>query len=141
PITATRAQIAAPSGPSQKDLLLDAATRRAVIDTLCSKVERYYVFPDRAKAATKAIRKHYAAHEYDRITSSGDFADTLTAHLQAAVPDLHLRVHYRFEPIPMMIDDGPPSESEMRKMAHRSRQWNYGFQRVERLPGNVGYMD
>lgn len=136
-----RAQVAAPSGPSQKDLPLDAATRKAVIDTLCDRVERFYVFPDRAKVATKAIRKRMAAHAYDAITSSGDFADSLTAHLQAAVPDLHLRVHYRFEPIPEQRNEGPPPESEQKKMREQGRQRNYGFERVERLPGNVGYLD
>jgi C-terminal processing protease CtpA/Prc len=113
-----------------------------VVDTLCDRVERNYVFPDLARTATKAIRKRMSARQYDRITSASEFADSLTAHLQAAVPDLHLRVHYRYEPIPaQMDDDGPPPESEQRRMQERSRRLNYGFERVERLPGNVGYLD
>jgi retinol-binding protein 3 len=136
-----RAQIAAPSRPSQPDRSIDAAARKAVVDTLCDRIERYYVFPDRARAASQAIRKRYQRHEYDRITSAGDFADSLTAHLRAAVHDLHLRVHYRYEPIPVQAADGPPPESERRAIAEQERFHNYGFERVERLPGNVGYLD
>src|SRR5512143_1193325 len=85
-----RAQIATPAGPGQPDRAIDADARKAVVDTLCDRIERYYVFPERARAASQAIRKRYRRHEYDRITSAGDFADSLTAHLQIAVHDLHL---------------------------------------------------
>lgn len=136
-----RAQIAPPAANNQPDRAVDAATRKAVVDTLCDRVERFYVFPDRAKTAAQAIRKRYRRHEYDRITSAGDFADSLTAHLNAAVPDRHLRVHFRYEPIPPEALDGSPSESEQRAMAEQSRLRNYGFERAERLPGNVGYLD
>lgn len=136
-----RAQLAAPAGPGQPDRTIDAGTRKAVVDTLCERIERYYVFPDRARAASQAIRKRYRRHEYDRITRAGDFADSLTAHLQLAVHDLHLRVHYRYEPIPTQTPEGQPSESEQRAIAEQNRLRNYGFERVERLPGNVGYLD
>lgn len=126
---------------SQPDLVIDAATRRAVVDTLCDRVERYYVFADKAHIVTKAIRKRMSGHAYDRISSAVDFADTLTAHMQSAVHDVHLRVHYRYEPIPAMQEDGPQPESEQRRMQERSWYTNYGFERMERLPGNVGYLD
>jgi len=126
---------------NQPDLVIDAAMRRAVVDTLCDRMERRYVFPERARAASKAIRKRMSAHDYDKITSAADFAETLTAHLQAVVHDVHLRVHYRNEPIPAAEEDGPLPESEQRRMQQRARYTNYGFERVERLPGNVGYLD
>lgn len=135
-----RAQIAAP-GPTQPDKVLDAATRRAVVDTLCDRIERYYVFPDRAHVAAQAIKNHMKHHDYDKMTSSGDFADTLTAHIHQVVPDLHLRVHYRFEPIPPQTVGSPPSESEERAIVEQERLRNFGFEKIERMPGNVGYLD
>jgi hypothetical protein len=140
-LLASQALAQAPPTSGQDDLTITAATRRAVVDTLCDRVERHYVFPDRAKIATRAIRKRYNAHEYDRITSAEEFADSLTAHLQAAVPDLHLRVHYRHEPIPVETEEGPPDSAEEQRMATFQRRMNYGFERVERMPGNVGYLD
>jgi hypothetical protein len=131
----------APPRPDQQDLTIDAATRRAVVDTLCDRIDRYYVFPDRAHTASSAVRKRMNKHEYDRITSASEFADSLTAHLQEAVHDLHLRVHYRYDPIPENFDAEAPPESELRRMREANRVRNYGFERAERLPGNVGYLE
>lgn len=140
-LLASGARAQAPPQGTQSDLTITADTKRAVVDTLCERVKRYYVFPDRAKIVAEAIQKRYRAHEYDRITSAMEFADSLTAHMQAAVPDLHLRTHYRHEPIPVETEDGPPDPAELRRVQEFGRRMNYGFEKLERLPGNVGYMD
>lgn len=131
----------APPPPDPPDMTLDAATRRAVVDTLAERIDRLYVFPDKGRETAKALRKRLAGREYDRITSAREFSDSLTSHLQAATRDLHLRVGYRHEPVPPMRDDGPPPEAEMQRMRQMARRTNHGFERVERLPGNVGYLD
>ena len=127
--------------PDQPDLTLNAATRKAVVDTLAERIERLYVFPEKARETARVLRRRLAAREYDRITSAKELSDSLTSHAQAVTHDLHLRVSYRHEPVPPMTEDGPPPESEMRRMREMARRTNYGFERVERLPGNVGYLD
>ena len=131
---------AAQGPPDQPDMTVDAATRKAVVDTLAERIERLYVFPDKARETARALRKRLAAREYDRITSAKELADSLTSHAQAVTHDLHLRVGYRHEPVPPMGGDIPP-EAEMRRMREQARRTNYGFERVERLAGNVGYLD
>ncbi len=132
------AQVRMPS-PDQPDLTLDAATRKTVIDSLIDAVDRRYIFPDKAKQTTKAIAQRMKKHEYDRITSAKEFADSLTSHLQAVTHDLHLRVHYRHEPLPEVIAE--PSAAERQRARDQERQRNYGFEKVQRLSGNVGYFD
>jgi hypothetical protein len=133
------AQIA-PGAGAQPDTPIGPAERAAVVESLATAVSRYYVFPDRGAALAKALRRRLAAHEYDRITSSMEFADSLRAHLQAFTHDLHMRVHYRAEPIPVALPDSvPPSERERMHQGERVR--NFGFERVQRLAGNVGYLD
>jgi hypothetical protein len=127
--------------PDQPDWTLDATARKAVVDTMSERIERLYVFPDKAKETAKALRRRLAAKEYDRITSAKEFADSLTSHAQAVTHDLHMRVSYRSEPFPPENHDGPPPEAEMKRMRDMGRRTNYGFERVERLPGNVGYLD
>jgi len=127
--------------PDQPDWTVDAATRQAVVDTMADRIERLYVFPDKAKETAKALRKRLAAHQYDRITSAKEFADSLTSHAQAVTHDLHMRVSYRSEPFPPQNAGGPPPEAEMRRMRDQGRRTNYGFECVERLAGNVGYLD
>lgn len=141
-LTAAPAYAQAPPPAAQPDLTIDAKTRAAVIESLAVAVTDYYVFPDLAKDVAKDLRRRLARKEYDHITSAGDFADTLTAHLQHLTHDLHLRAHYRHEPIPReMRADGPPPEAELARMREMNRVRNYGFEKVERLAGNVGYLD
>ncbi len=130
-----------PPPADQPDLALDAGMRKAVVDTLAERIERLYVFPDKGRETAKALRRRLAAREYDRIAGAKEFVDSLTSHVQAVTRDLHLRVNYRHEPLPPMREDGPPPEAEQRRMRESARRVNYGFERVERLPGNVGYLD
>jgi hypothetical protein len=132
----------APPPADQPDVTLDANTRASVVESLAVAVTDYYVFPDLGKKVASDLRRRLKRREYDGITRAKEFADTLTAHLQHMTNDLHLRAHYRHEPIPReMRADGPPPEAELARMREMNRVRNYGFERVERLAGNVGYLD
>jgi hypothetical protein len=126
----------------QPDLTIDAGTRGVVVESLVVAVQDHYVFPDLAKTVAKDLRRRLARKEYDRITSAKEFADSLTAHMQAVTHDLHLRAHYRHEPLPRELrSEGPPPPEELRRMREQGRVRNHGFERVERLAGNVGYLE
>ena len=127
--------------PEQPDLPIDAATRTQVIDTILKRLNDSYVFPEVAKKMEQSIRERVNKKEYDRITSSKEFATKLTSDLQAVSNDKHLRVRYSSQPIP---ERGPQREptAEEREQRRRSLTWmNHGFGRVERLPGNIGYLE
>jgi len=127
--------------PEQQDLTIDAATRTQVIDGILKRLNDSYVFPETAKKMEQAIRERLNNKEYDQITSSKEFATKLTSDLQAVSHDKHLRVRYSFDPIP---DRGPRREptAEEREQEKRDLTWmNHGFTKVERLPGNIGYID
>jgi C-terminal processing protease CtpA/Prc len=66
-----------------------------------------------------------------------DLCTTLTADLRSLCPDRHLRVVFREEATPPWPGDG----SHLRRDGPRARLRNHGVARVERLPGNVGYLD
>jgi C-terminal processing protease CtpA/Prc len=63
--------------------------------------------------------------------------------MQAYTHDRHMRVHYRYEPLPAPSADGPrgPDPGERRRRLEGERLRNFGFERVQRLAGNVGYLD
>ncbi len=136
-----RASIAQPQ-PQQPDGTIDAATRTEVIETALRKLHESYVFPEKAKDMEKAIRERMARREYDDITSATTFARTLTTHLQDVTRDKHLRVNYSYKPLPT-----PPAERRRETPEERERRRqmggfrNYGFHKLERLAGNVGYLD
>ena len=122
------------------DTPVDAAYRRAVVESLIVEVQARYVFADKGAALAKALRKRVQAREYDGITSGRAFAESLTAHMQAVTFDGHMRVHYRQEPFPEALDDEAPAD-EVARQLEEMRMRNFGFEQVRRLPGNVGYLD
>lgn len=141
--------LAAPAGaqtfgaaPGEPDTPIDAATRSAVIESLAVAVQQRYVFADKGAQLAKVLRQRHARHEYDRITSSREFADSLLAHMQAFTHDRHMRVHYRATPFPKRNEDqGPPPADELKRVTDEQRRLNFGFEKVQRLAGNVGYLD
>src|SRR5262245_59448144 len=135
-----RAQFA-PGGPNEPDTPLDAATRAAVIESLAVAVRDFYVFPDKGTELAKALRRRASQKQYDRITSSRVFAESLTAHMQATTHDLHMRVQYRQEKFGPGGQDHEPSEHERVRTLAFEQVRNFGFEQVRRLPGNVGYLD
>ena len=130
----------APRPPEQPDMQLDAAARKEVVDTLVKRLNEAYVFPEVAAKLEQALRSHET--EYAQITSARQFAEKLTADLRAVSHDKHLGVRYSFQPIPVRAgDDQEPTASEREQIRQQLDGINYGFERVERLPGNIGYID
>ncbi len=128
--------------PDDPDTPIDARSRTAVVESLAVAVQSRYVFPDKGAALARILRQRLARHEYDRITSSKELADSLLAQMQAFTHDRHMRVHYRYQPFPPHPeDDAAPDEAERRRELETERLFNFGFERVQRLPGNVGYLD
>src|ERR1700752_1574779 len=127
--------------PEQPDLTIDAATRTKVIDGILKRLNDSYVFPEVAKKMETSIRERVSNKEYDFFTSSKEFATKLTDDLQAVSKDKHLRVRYSHNAIP---ERGPRREptAEEREQEKRELTWmNHGFSKVERLPGNIGYLE
>ena len=133
--------LAAQSGDLGPDRPLDAAERRSIIDGVIARLNEAYVFPDTAKAMETALRARQRRGEYDRITSSQAFAESLTAHLQAVSRDRHLRVRYVARGVPAGPGGDGPSPDDREQARTFGRRMNFGFERVERLPGNVGYLE
>lgn len=125
-----------------KDLNIDAAERNQVIDSVLDVLNKQYVFPEVAAKMASALRERQKRKEYDAITSAQEFARILTEHLQAISHDKHLRVRHSFEVLPLRQDrEGPPSPEERERARRQMARQNFGFEKLERLSGNIGYLD
>ena len=125
---------------TQPDGTIDANTRKQVIDTVLKRLNDSYVFPEVAKAMETSVRDRAAKGEYDQISSSRAFAETLTKDLQGISKDKHLRIRYSHEVLPERQPRAEPT-AEQREQQRRNMSWmNYGFDKVERLRGNTGYI-
>jgi len=118
---------------------LDSATKTAVVNGAIEQMQRAYIFADVAEKMAADVRARAARKEYDAIADPKAFAETLTRDLQAVSHDKHLRII--FDPNGVQQRGGAPSAEERAQQLAEERRRNFGFQRVERLDGNVGYID
>jgi CubicO group peptidase (beta-lactamase class C family) len=116
---------------------IDAATRQQVIQGAIKALNDAYVFPETAKKMEQAIRDRAGRKEYDEITDGRTLANRLTQHLQEVSKDKHLRVIFNDGSSPFFTQQmaDPATRREM------SAKRNFSFEKVERLNGNVGYVD
>lgn len=125
----------------QPDRTVTAETRTAVIEGALKKLNESYVFPEVAKKMEAAVRARLAAGDYDSISSAKALAKTLTGHLQEVSRNKHLRVAYSYDPLPLKKKRAGPSPEERAKMRALAGRRNFGFEKAERLAGNVGCLD
>jgi C-terminal processing protease CtpA/Prc len=111
-----------------------------VIDCILSKLRQYYVLPEAVPRIEDTIRQRRENGEYDGISSGPEFAGILTAHLREASQDKHFFVRYSVEPQPL-IDVAEPTPEMREEFRQRAALRNFGFYKIERLPGNIGYLD
>jgi hypothetical protein len=123
---------------NEPDLTLKAATCSEVIDGVLKSLNDSYIFPEIAKRMEKSVRERQQRKEYDGISSAKEFARILTAHLQDVSHDKHLVVLYSHEILPAV---STPSSEEQEKLRRFVLFNNFGFEKVERLRGNIGYLD
>ncbi len=128
---------AIPPGVTEADLTrkIDPATRARVVEGAAAKLDEYYVFPEAAKKMGELIRTRLKEGAYDRIDDAGEFARTLTSDLRSVSHDKHLRVG--FNPAPIPKEQPKPDQAREREEMERM---NCAFDKVERLPSNIGYV-
>jgi retinol-binding protein 3 len=140
------AQVPIRKDQDQPDLKIDDKAVRDVIEAAIKNLKEAYVFPETAAKMETDLRRRLETGEFDEITSAKKLATVLTDRLQGVSKDKHLRLHYSYDPLPEMPrrteeKPDPRRQAEMReRMLERGRSINYGFEKVERLEGNIGYL-
>jgi retinol-binding protein 3 len=124
--------------PGPPDLSIDAPTKKVVIDSLLSHLKDSYVFPEVVQRIEADIWTRQKSGDYDSITSSNAFAKKLSDDLQSVSHDKHLVVHFLARVIP---DRTEPNEAQRAEAIWMMKRNNYGFNKVERLDGNIGLIE
>ncbi|MGP7995858.1 MAG: S41 family peptidase [Streptosporangiaceae bacterium] len=149
------------SMPDDGSLAAEQLPSREIVIRALALLRENYVFPELAGQVATAVEARLAAGEYDNLDEI-TLTELLTSHLQEASGDRHLRVRLGGAPgrgprEPGEPGPGPgrpgrdkadrdrpePAERAARRL--RTRQIgqldNFGIHRVERLDGNIGYLD
>jgi retinol-binding protein 3 len=128
-------QLRMPSGP------VSSADREAVIRAAIRELNARYVFEDVAKKVGQSLSAKLASREFDGIDDAAAFAMRLTYDIQAIAKDKHIRVTYSPSALPERVEATQPTEAEIAAERRSEERINFGIERVERLPLNVGYID
>ncbi|MFP2907441.1 S41 family peptidase [Pyxidicoccus sp. 3LFB2] len=120
---------------------VDAAMRAKIVDRVSAALNETYVFPDVARKMEASLRKKLKAGAYDTLTNSALLAEALTRDLQEVSKDQHLSIHYAASLPPGMGPEGPATPAAREEMRREMASRNFGFEKVERLAGNIGYLD
>ena len=133
------------SVPDDGSLAAGQLSGREIVTKALELLRANYVFPEQAGQAATAIEARLEAGEYDDLDEI-TLTERLTRDLQEITGDRHLRVVFGGGPGPRrqrIAEPEEPKDHEARRLAMRrmGRLDNFGIRQVERLDGNVGYLD
>ncbi|RAV28458.1 S41 family peptidase [Sinomicrobium soli] len=118
------------------------AVKKEIIDAIIFQFKDKYVFPDVADLMAKDLLKRYKRGEYDDIVDNVVFTDSLKHHLFLVSKDKHIGVSYDEEMASRLRK--PKTEENTKekfdRVNERVRKFNYGFEEVKIMKGNVGYV-
>lgn len=132
---AAEAGVIAPDGP------VSGEERAAAIARLSTVLRETYVFPEAAQAAVAVLQQRTQRKEYDSLKTAQALAKALSAHVNDVLHDGHFQVIFSAEKLPEDQNQPTPSPVETAQYEAIGREHNGGIERVERLPGNIGYLE
>jgi len=119
---------------------IDAGLRAKVIDSVAAALNKTYVFPETARDMEKLMRRKLKKKEYDTLDTYDAFTRQLTEDMRSVSHDLHLWVQPFWE-LPAERTDTLTDKEQEEQALEQARYRNFGFEKIERLPGNIGYID
>ena len=132
------------TGYAQDTNTISKDTKEFVVTQLSKLLTDAYVFPETGRKLSDYIKTRFDGGQYDHVDSPEAFAELLTTDLQSRCNDRHLVVAYSPTKASALMkpsdSDGAPSEEYLNARLETRRRDNFGFKKVENLPGNVGYL-
>ena len=118
-----------------------ASDRAAVLQTLTAKMRANYVDPAVAERTAGAIARKDTDGGYASAASAQAFGAALAQDLRTFSGDLHFNVRLDERFRERTDDADVPTRAEMDAWRDTVVRRGYDIEKVERLPGNVGYID
>lgn len=125
---------------SNPEPVLDNAQRAKLLEAVMATLDQY-VFPEAAAQLQAYLAEQCRQEAYQTVKSGEQLAHILTGELQERTGDRQLKVVYSPEPLPALVPAQEPTPAELAAEKQRSSLRNFDINRVERLSGNVGYLE
>ena len=120
---------------------LKEADRAAIVQTLVAKINANYIDPDVAERVGRALASKHAKGGYASAASAQALSEALAKDMRELSGDKHFgaRVIEGFSESSGSSD--LPSRAKIEEWRDESARRGYEIQKIERLPGNVGYIE
>jgi hypothetical protein len=116
--------------------------RKAVIQDIIQLTREKYVYPELGDEIADQIQTKLDGGGYDGISDGNELALRLTTDLRAFSKDHHWGVVYDPDHVPEQVDpEAEEDDDRLEGYLAMARKNNFGFEKVERLTGNIGYID
>ncbi len=110
------------------------------VKQLARELRESYVMKQAGERAAINIERNLKKGVYASISKPEDFAKKLVTDVNDYCHDAHFRIRYSATPLPKRDNNRVPSAAELATHQKRLRLSNAGFERIERLGGNIGYI-
>lgn len=131
----------APPAVAGPDTPLSSAARQEIVQNLALKLKANYVLPDVAERVAASVVKKHADGGYATATTAQAFSAALSKDLRELSDDKHFRALHDERFRERSGDNELPDRAAMEARRDRTAKLGYGVEKVERLPGNVGYLE
>lgn len=124
-------------------LILDNGTKEKIIKKLSVMMKNNYVYPETAEKMSSHLKSLLLSNAYDSINDPEMFAEKLTNDVQSISKDRHLRIRYSPRDAKFIKESKgkEPTPEQQKQILEQRKNDNFGFRKVERLSGNIGYVD
>lgn len=95
-----------------------------------------YIFPNTAEIMQTSLMKRLSKGDYYKYETGFTLAEKITGDLQKISKDKQLNFTFSQSALPLQQCDPINDEN----LLFRQKLNNYGFERAERLPGNIGFL-
>ncbi|MCA1029698.1 S41 family peptidase [Bacillus timonensis] len=118
---------------------LSSEERHHIVKEMAEKLKAHYVFPELGEEICLLLLTNLNEGTYTSMKDANELCERLTTDIRRVNNDKHLKVI--FKPDASSSNQEKSREEIEAEFKRRATVKNFGFYKVERLPGNIGYID
>jgi len=128
------------SGATDEITVLTKNQQGIILDSLYMALDSIYVYPEKAAETIKALKKNFKDGKYNDLTEPNAFTQKISDDMYEICHDGHLGLRYVPGLEPLDAESNEPTDEELAEQLLERKFANFGFEKLERLPGNIGYL-
>jgi hypothetical protein len=118
---------------------IDAETQIAIIDSIGQALNTSYVFADTAASIETCLRSNATEGAYEALRDPAEFVARLLEDMLSVYHDTHFALRAMHPADPSVAAEEKDEIDTEKPWSLRAK--NFGFTKVEILPGNIGYLE